>query len=138
MKAKPALDIDALVAATVPPRPNPQLAFTMDVQVVSEANLREAWQKKWKRKREQHAATRAAWSKAAKRLPRPVSVPCVVRFTRIGPQKLDDDNLAGGFKACRDEIARQIGIDDGSELVRWEYAQVAVGKRIYSVRVEVY
>ena len=138
MKPKQALDIDALVAATVPPRPNPQLAFTMDVQVVSEANTREHWGKKFKRKKEQQDALRAAWKKAAKKLPRPVAVPCVVRFTRIGPQKLDDDNLSGGFKGLRDSVANELGIDDGSELVRWEYAQCAVGKRIYSVRVEVY
>lgn len=138
MKPKPSLDIDALVAEAVPPRPNPQVAFTMDVQVVSEANAREHWGRKFKRKKEQQQALRDAWKKATRKLPRPVAVPCVVRFTRIGPQKLDDDNLASGFKGMRDSVAQELGIDDGTELVRWEYAQVAVGKRIYQVRVEIH
>ena len=116
MKPK-ALDIDAVVAATVPPRPNPQLAFTMPVRVVSEANTREHWGKKFKRKKEQQESLRVAWKKASRKLPRPVAVPCVVRFTRIGPQKLDDDNLSNGFKGLRDSVAHELGIDDGSDLV---------------------
>ena len=138
MKTKQAPNIDALIAEAVPPRPNPQLSLTIPVRVVSEANTREHWGKKFARKREQQEALRVAWKKAAKKMSRPVAVPCVVRFTRIGPQKMDDDNLAGGFKGCRDAVAHEIGIDDGSELIKWEYCQVAVGKRVYSVRVEVY
>lgn len=47
----------------------------------------------------------------------------VVTLTRLGPRKLDSDNLAGSFKAIRDGVADALGIDDGSELIQWEYRQ---------------
>ena len=67
---KKQIDIDAMVAEAVPMRPNPQLAFNMPVQVVSEANTREHWGKKFKRKKEQQTALHKAWKVATKKLPR--------------------------------------------------------------------
>ncbi len=60
--------------------------------------------------------------------------PLVVTITRIGPVKLDDDNLQGACKYVRDEIARAVGLDDGSDLYTWVYYQ-RTGK--YGVEVEV-
>jgi hypothetical protein len=59
----------------------------------------------------------------------------VVRLTRIGPRKLDSDNVAGACKATRDGVADWLGVDDGDESrVRWVYAQE---RGAYGVRVEV-
>jgi hypothetical protein len=135
MKAKPALDIDALVAEAVPPRPNAQLIFTIPLRVDSETNGREHWAKKHKRKKEQKDAILTAWIHSYAKA---ITLPCVVRFTRVGPKRLDDDNLAESFKACRDAVAWALHCDDGSALIKWEYEQCAVGKRVYQVRVEVY
>ena len=46
-------------------------------------------------------------------------------LTRVGPTNgADDDNLAGGLKAIRDEIARWLGVDDRRrEIVLYTYAQ---------------
>ena len=134
---KKPIDIDALVAEAVPMRPNPQLAFTMPVRTVSEANAREHWRTRHKRKREQQEAVQLAWRHAIK-TPWFASLPCVVRITRIGPRRLDTDNLAGSFKHVQDGIAKEMGVDDGDGRIKWEYEQVAVGKKVYSVRVEVY
>lgn len=41
-------------------------------------------------------------------------------------KRLDGDNLQGGFKHLRDEIARTLGLDDGDDGLRWEYGQVEV------------
>lgn len=48
-----------------------------------------------------------------------------VRVTLIAvrQKRLDDDNLAGGFKALRDAIAESLGIDDGDERIEWIYRQ---------------
>lgn len=48
-----------------------------------------------------------------------------IRFTRgYSKTPLDYDNLVGGLKPLRDEIARTLGIDDAeSGGVKWEYAQ---------------
>jgi hypothetical protein len=135
---KKPIDIDALVAEAVPPRPNPQLAFTMPVRVDSETNAREHWAKKRNRKINQKIATRYGWVDAVRPIDFRVSLPCVVRLVRVGSRKLDSDNLGESFKAIRDALAGMIGVDDGDERIKWEYAQVAVGKRVYQVRVEVY
>jgi hypothetical protein len=117
---------------------NLQLQFSMPVRVISEANARDHHMVRYKRKLAQQNTTAVAWLWACAAQRVNVSLPCVVRLTRIGARKLDDDNLAGAFKACRDQIAREIGVDDGSELIKFEYAQEAIGKRQYEVKVEVY
>jgi hypothetical protein len=50
---------------------------------------------------------------------------CVL--TRCSPRKLDDDNLASAFKAIRDEVAKQLGVDDGGTRVEWVYKQMPGG-----------
>ena len=138
MKTKPALDIDALVAEAVPPRPNPQLAFTIPVRVDSETNGREHWAAKYARKQKQRQALLSEWMWRLHKSWYFAGPSYTVRLTRIGPKKLDTDNLAESFKAIRDLIANLLGIDDGSEVIKWEYEQVAVGKRVYAIRVEIY
>lgn len=113
-----------------------QLEFSMPIRVFSETNAREHWGKKFKRKKAQKQETRIEWKRAAGR--RRISLPCVVRLTRIGSRPLDDDNLGESFKAIRDQIAAEIGVDDGSSLIKFEYAQEAIGKREYAVRVQVF
>jgi hypothetical protein len=136
---KKPIDIDALVAEAVPPRPNPQLVFTMPVRVDSHTNSWCGWKATWKKQKTQKNETFVAWNQATRGVCSCVlSLPCVVRLTRVGQKRLDDDNLRESFKAVRDAIARIIGIDDGDERIKWEYEQVAVGKRVYQVRVEVY
>jgi len=136
---KKQIDIDALVAEAVPMRENPQLAFTMPVRVDSETNGREHWAKKFKRKKAQKDALFTAWLEAINHAAAwPVSLPCLVRLVRVGPKKLDGDNLGESFKAIRDAVAWALSVDDGDERIKWEYAQVPVGKRVYQVRVEIY
>ena len=53
-------------------------------------------------------------------MPRP---PLVVTITRYGPRRLDDDNLDTACKYVRDEVARTIGLDDGSPLYTWRCEQ---------------
>ncbi|MBU6231397.1 hypothetical protein KGP36_01910 [Patescibacteria group bacterium] len=74
----------------------------------------------------------AEWHKDRKRA---VTFPCTVTLTRFGPRRLDDDNLAGSFKAVRDRIAQLMGIDDGSPLVSWVYKQQP--SKEYRVRIEI-
>lgn len=52
-------------------------------------------------------------------------IPCVVTLTRCAPSNgLDDDGLSAALKACRDEIAKWLGVDDRhSDIVRYDYAQ---------------
>lgn len=111
------------------------LTFEFPCKIVSEANSRDHWRVKNARKKEQQLETAVEWKRAIGN--RRVTLPCTIRLTRIGCRKLDDDNLANGCKGIRDAIAQLIGVDDGSDLLRFEYAQEVIAKRQYAVRVEV-
>jgi hypothetical protein len=116
---------------------NLRLEFTIPgLRVVSEANLRDSWPARFRRKKAQQIEVHAEWKRHARGVK--IKLPCVVRLTRIGPQRLDDDNLSGAFKSCRDQIAKEIGVDDGDDRIKFEYAQIAVGRREYAVKVELY
>jgi hypothetical protein len=100
-------------------------------------NAREHWRAR---------ASRAAKEKSAATLfmrevwPKPngfdleILLPLAITITRVGPRKLDDDNLAGSAKHVRDAIARVIGLDDGSDQLHWTYEQ-ARGR--YGVKVSI-
>lgn len=49
---------------------------------------------------------------------------CIVQIVRYGRRSLDLDNLASAYKACRDLIAGQLGIDDNDPRIEWRYDQV--------------
>jgi len=105
---------------------------TVPVTVVSEANQREHWAVRRKRKERQQMAV-AAFVRRHLLPPLPV----VVTMTRLyaGRQKAMDkgDNLEGSMKHVRDEIARIYGVDDGSPLYTWRVDQQrgdATGVRI--------
>lgn len=50
----------------------------------------------------------------------------VLRITLVAylARRLDDDNLAGGFKPLRDVVARWLDIDDSDKFIDWQYGQV--------------
>lgn len=104
------------------------VTFNTGIKLVSVANLREHWATRAARnKRQRELAHRRAqielcrlreWAHAPD-----ISKPMTITITRIAPRKLDSDNLASSAKAVRDGIADALGIDDGSDLVTWLYAQ---------------
>lgn len=47
----------------------------------------------------------------------------VVRMVRRSNGTLDDDGLRAALKSVRDAIAKRLGVDDGTQLVRWLYEQ---------------
>ncbi len=99
--------------------------FTIPLETKSEANCRDHWRVKARRAAEQRSVLKMA---VAARKARGYEAPIRVRFERAKRGRpLDDDNLRSALKACRDGVADALGIDDGSPLVTWEYAQV-VGK----------
>lgn len=61
--------------------------------------------------------------------------PVHVALTRIGPRLLDDDNVQAALKSIRDEIAKQLGVDDGDRLkITFSYEQL-IGKWSVVVRI---
>ena len=88
-----------------------EIQFEFPLRVVSEANQHEHWTAKGKRKVAQQMETEAMWIYHVRQ--RIIKTPCVVTFTKFGVSELDSDNLVGSFKHVRDQVAKQLGIDDG-------------------------
>ena len=97
----------------------PAIAVTLPIHIVSEANAREHWRVVAKRKAAHREIARTMLQKYAS----PKAQPITVVLTRIGKKTLDGDNLQGGFTATRNGVADWLGIDDGSSLLTWRYAQ---------------
>lgn len=104
-----------------------------EIQTVSEANFREHWMTKHRRKRRQQEDFVLLYRAARIK----VQLPAVITFTRISANRMDDDNLAGAFKHVRDALAREIGVDDGDPAITWRYAQEQVGKRVNKFRLTI-
>ena len=60
-----------------------------------------------------------------------------MRLTRIGPRRLDSDNLAAALKHVRDGVADALGMDDGDPRLVWLYGQRRGKPGEYAVLVEI-
>jgi hypothetical protein len=59
----------------------------------------------------------------------------VVHLVRFGPRAMDDDGVIGSLKSVRDQLAEQLGVDDGNrERIRFTYAGA---KGEFAVRVQI-
>ncbi len=103
---------------------------TIPIRLPSLANCRMHWRAMDRLKRQQKTAVAVFLN--GEKAP---DLPAVVTITRIGPRALDDDNCAGACKYVRDQIARWYGVDDGSRLYRWVYAQER--SKTYGVRIQI-
>lgn len=109
------------------------IRIELPIRTVSESNMREHWAPKAKRaKWQRNVVALAVRPRLAGMLDR---VPCVVTLTRIAPRALDDDNLARSFKAIRDQVAQELGVDDRDERVVWRYMQRRGAPRAYGVEI---
>ncbi len=107
----------------------------LPLRIISEANARQHWRKAAARKKLHRQTARLILQQFAR--PMGDSDRFTITLTRIAPRKLDDDNLASGFKAVRDGVADWIGIDDGSPRIAWAYAQESSKAGHYAARVRV-
>lgn len=105
----------------------------LPIRTVSEANAHTHWRVRQSRAKLQRTAARMLGANAV----RGVVLPCIVTLTRVAPGMLDSDNLAGSQKHVRDGLADALGIDDGSPLVEWRYAQRKGAPRAYAVEIQI-
>lgn len=111
------------------------ITVQLPIKIISEANAHGHWRERAKRAKLHRATTLTllqAWHGT-----KPPAGRMRITMTRIAPRTLDDDNLAGGFKATRDGVADWLGIDDGSPLLMWRYAQRKGGPREYAAEVRI-
>ena len=69
--------------------------------------------------------------------------PCLFILTRIGPRKMDRDNLIYSFKKVRDVLSDLVlpglapGQADSDPRLYWRYDQTNQGRGVYAIRIEV-
>lgn len=115
----------------------PDVSFTIEAKIrtVSMANVREHWAVRAKRNKIHRAAIAGHFGWCPQAL-KDTPFPLVVTFTRYGKRLLDDDNLSGSFKSIRDEVAAQLGRDDGpGSGIMWRYTQHKA--KDYWIRIDV-
>lgn len=123
------------------------MKVTFPLKLESMANARLHWAQKAKRVKAQRFATQAALSS---HIPRSIverwrtrlllnepGLNLAVRLTRIAPRSLDTDNLQAAFKAVRDEVAAQLGIDDRDRRVVWWVEQAKGAPKTHAVEIEI-
>lgn len=133
--------IEGKVAAAKPPATADHLCVTLPLRLVNPNNNRTGWWIVSKRNKQHHRSV--AIGLKGYSLP---PLPATVTITRIGQRKMDDDNLQAAAKSVRDAVALAYGVDDGSELYEWRYAQEHTRKAIgldgmgpppYACRIEI-
>lgn len=105
---------------------------TLPIRTVSESNVRGHWAGKARRAKAQRVTIGLVLR--ARLMGRRV-LPCTVVLTRLAPRRLDDDNLRGALKACRDGVADALGVDDRDPRVAWAYDQERGQPKECAVRV---
>jgi len=106
--------------------------ITLPIRTVNALNAREHWAKRAKRARQERY--RAGWYCAVFGSP---SLPLTVTLTRVSPRKMDDDGSIASLKNIRDGVADHLGVDDGSDLIAWKYAQRKGKPKEYAVEIEI-
>lgn len=108
-----------------------------DIRLTASTNAREGH---WSARSARAAAQRHGARLTMKGLMRkpPEAAGYRIRMTRVAQRKLDDDNLAAALKHIRDGIADWIGINDGSDRLLWQCADVSAGRAVYGVLIEVW
>lgn len=150
MKLSPELEAKVLALAvpqasggrkpSVAPPAQPELRAVVTVPgvpVVAEANRRDHWAVRRRRGLVQKAAALkalVALGPAVRDRFRAAEV-VTVRFVRIGGKRLDSDNLVGGFKAIRDQLAKWLLVDDGSDRLRWEWPAQEAGEKGFRIEL---
>ncbi len=110
---------------------NCNVSLWLSIRTVSEANARDHFRVVAARKKQQRASVASRFA-VLKVLP---MLPVKVTLTRFAPKSLDDDNLSSAFKATRDEIAHQYGIDDADARIQFAYDQKPGEMKGYAVRI---
>ena len=110
------------------------ITVLVPMRTVSETNMREHHMARHRRRKAQREA--AYWTMAAA-LGVSWEVPGRVVLTRLAARRLDDDNLRGALKAVRDGVADALHVDDGSDVVLWDYLQRKPSKTEPKMGVEI-
>lgn len=117
----------------------------LPIRTVSEANSREHWATRRKRRLKQDSLLRSAWEKESPRIVNLESHELQLWLTRIAPRSLDpSDNLPASFKHLLDTLCDLIlpghkpGRADGKLNIMTIYDQRKGAPKEYAVEIKIY
>lgn len=113
--------------------------LNIPIRTYSEANIACHWTVRKKRTDQQKFWVNLYWNQ----LDPTISLPCVVKLTRIAPRSLDDDNLRSAFKIVRDCVSDRIkpGLAPGradAKDITFEYDQKKGKPKEYAIKIEIF
>jgi hypothetical protein len=111
-----------------------RLVVECSIRTVSELNASGSQHWRIRHRRAKSQRELFALCMAGLKLP---PLPVAVTWTRHAPRRLDEgDNLNSFAKHLRDQLAAMYGVDDGSDLFRWDVRQEAakVGGVVVEIR----
>ncbi len=112
------------------------MIVNLPIRTLSEMNMRQCWQAKARRVKEQRGIAKLVVGGALAQTPQ--MPPCEVQLTRCAPSGgLDDDNLRSALKAVRDGVADALGIDDRDARVLWRYDQRRSPRATWGVEIRI-
>jgi len=101
----------------------PGFSVAFELRTANEANGTTQRWAKVRRRQDARDTTVEAVSVALVDQAMPPAGPWCVRLTRVSPSRLDDDAVPLALKTVRDAICAILGVDDGSDVVAFAYAQ---------------
>lgn len=102
-----------------------ELDFVVPVRTGRGLNDRLHWAVRAGKVKRERAAVSLSWPRASGVKVRP-SLPVDVHLVRLSPatRRMDDDGVQGALKAVRDQVAAELGADDGDRTrLRFTYGQ---------------
>jgi hypothetical protein len=110
------------------------VVLTLPIRTVSEPNVRDNRWRKASRTKDHRSVVGLALRPQVHGL----GFPLRVMLTRISAGTLDDDNLRGALKACRDGVADALGLEsDRDPRVTWFYGQAPAKRGTGAVEITV-
>lgn len=115
------------------------MTFLVPMKLAGGMNVRDShWRQRARRVKQERACVAAfaplpyVWKQLAAE-----SETFRITLTRVAPRRMDSDGWVARAKGVRDEVARLLGIDDGSSRLLWLYAQERGAVRQNGVRITV-
>jgi hypothetical protein len=101
-------------------------------------NMREPWQARHRRVKHERGSVCWVFMRAKLDGVQFPPLPCTVTLTRISPshRPMDSDNVIGALKGVRDQVAKELGCDDG-DARRIEFIYALEKGPDHRVRVEI-
>lgn len=113
------------------------MILVLPMKLPSVANQRIHWATKARQVKAQRQALANAWVMHPDRLAWQSILAShlrgpglVVTLTRYAPRTLDSDNLASAFKGIRDQVAKQLGVNDNDPRITWVCEQAKCAARV--------